>query len=181
MQRQRLYFAQVLEGLYLKALRGRVSLELKEKLAAAGLDLHRLETGYPAEQFAELLDITAAELYPDLPRERALWQLGSIHFDGHTSTLVGAAMLTMLKVLGIRSTLDTLERFYGVGSNFLRVRTRHLGPSEAEIWINDVHGQPSYHQGVLHRGALCVGADEVELEIAAIEGAGCTYRIRWRE
>jgi uncharacterized protein (TIGR02265 family) len=179
---QRLHFEQVVDGLWFRALKPRISPSLRAALKEKGLDLDKpLEPAYPAEKMHEWVALTAAQLYPTMGKDDALKQLGVDFFRGYTSTFIGAAMKTMMRVLGVRRSLERMERNFRTGNNFMQTRFTPVGTGEVSLWFNDVNGLPAYYAGMLEEGGRATGAADIKVTWTNAPEQGCTYQVRWKE
>lgn len=182
MAENRLDFAQTWEGLFSRALEGKVTPRLKERLRSEGLNLDApLEPGYPAEKWPRYVGITLEELYPNVPRERAANQLGRVFFEGYQRTLMGKALAVLMRAIGPSRTLSRMGRSFQTGNNYTQTRTEVLGPGDVKLWFNEVHGLPWFFAGVIESGAEIVSARNCTVEVMDTDGHACTLRIRWTE
>ncbi len=179
---ERLHFEQVVDGLWHRALEPRLSPALRAALLEQGLNLDApLEPAYPAEKMHDWVVLTASSLYPTLAQDDALKQLGVDFFKGYTSTFIGAAMKTMMRVIGTRRSLERMERNFRTGNNFMQTRFTALGAGEVELWFNDVNRLPAYYAGMLEEGGRATGAADMKVTWKLDLPTGCTYRVRWSE
>ncbi len=179
---ERLHFAQVVEGLWVRALAGRIGPELNRELIAAGLDLTRpLLPAYPAEKISQWVRLTSRSLYPHLDETEAQRRLGGDFFRGFTQTLIGKALVAMMKVIGTRRSLERMQRNFRTGTNFIDTRFTSLGKGRAELWMNDVDGLPAYYAGIVEEGGRATGARDMKTTWEHHADGGCTYQVTWSE
>lgn len=171
-------FAAAVEGLYLRALKDRLTPALRSELKAAGLDLDHVLPAYPLTIWEEALCIAARGLYPEHRPEEALAQLGRLLIEGYQQTAIGKAMFPLMKLLGPARVLTRMSRNFQSANNYTETRVNQLSPREAELWFNRVL-QPAFYQGVLEAGLQAAGAQELAVELGSREGEGFTFRIRW--
>ena len=180
MVEQRVVFRSVVESLFLRALKGRVTPALKERLRAEGLDLDgKLAAGYPAEMWARCVDAAAQLVYPTLLREDAHWRLGEDYIRGYAESTLGRALFTLAKLAGPMKAIARMEQNFRHGNNYVKTSFVQLSPTSVELWLSDVRGQPWFTGGVLIEGGRRVGAKNVRVEILQTIGRGCTYRVCW--
>lgn len=178
----RVVFVQAVEGLLRHGVGERVTLRLRERLKQVGLDLDRpLLPAYPTSQWLHCLHIIVEELYPGLPREEGFRQLAAHHVDGYGQTLVGRALMRLLRLLGPRRTVQQMAHALRSSDNYTEVRLTQLGPCAYEMWLNSVVDAPGYSEA-LFVGILRVsGAQEPRARIARYENEGTTYLLTWKE
>ncbi len=177
----RLTFSPTVEALFLKGMGSQLTPALRERLAAAGLDLSRpLLPAYPAGRVAEWIELVLPEVYPGEPRPEALRRLGRRSVDAYTETAVGRALLSMLRLVGLRRVLQRMTSAMRTGGNYLETHCTVHGPADVELWINDVNGMPEYFEGMLvATAAMC--RVEAEVSLVAVSPPACTLRVRWAE
>lgn len=174
-----LVFATAVEGLYLRGLKGRVTPALKDRLRALGLDLDKpLLPGYPLQVWADGLCTTAELLYPDLPRDQGIAELGRATIQGLRETTMGLALFPIFKLIGPQRLLRRMTRNLQSGSNFIETKLVRDEPRDAAIWLNLVR-EPGFYQGVLAAGLEAAGASKVEVQLEKRDGPARTYRVRW--
>ena len=103
---QPLDFGQVYEGLFVRGLRGRLT----------------LQPAYPSSVLPACIVLTAQTLYPTEPLEQALKVIGRTFFLGFIDTLLGRAMLGLLRIIGPRRSLERMQRNFRTGSNYIETR-----------------------------------------------------------
>ncbi len=168
------------ENLFLRALEGRVTPALKERLRKEGVDLdRRLAAGYPLEVWARCVDAAAELVYPTLGREAAQWRLGEDFIRGYAGTTLGRVAFGVLKLFGPMKSVARMEQNFRAGNNYVKTSFIELGPTSAELWLSDVHGQPWLNAGIICEGGRQVGAKNVRVEILQTTGSGCTFRVSW--
>ncbi len=179
---ERVVFGETFEALYHRALRGRLSPELIKQLRAAGIDVDRpFLAGYPLQVWMRGLDLLAPSLDPKLSFEEATWQIGEDFIFGFAQTVLGRAVFAVLRVVGPMRSLERMGRNFRNGNNYVTTRFTKLGPTAAEVWMNDVHGHPGFAGGAMRGGGKLVGAKNFTVQISATDGESCTYRITWDE
>ncbi len=177
-----LVFEQTLEALFVRALGGRLSPECKARLRQAGLDVdQKLKPAYSFKSWMSFIRIAAEELYPDLPREEGAFKLGEAHIEGFRETMLGRAVLSLLRVLGPRRALSRATQNFRAGNNYTESRLTELAPTQYELWMNEVGDFPSFTAGIIYAGLRVAGAKDIRVESADYDGHACTYRISWKE
>ncbi|MBZ4421200.1 DUF2378 family protein [Myxococcus sp. RHSTA-1-4] len=177
-----LIFEQTIEALFLRALSGRLTPECKARLRQAGLDVdQKLRPAYPFESWMTFLRIGAEELFPQEPIDQGTWKLGEAYIEGFRETMLGRAVLSLLRVLGPRRALMRATQNFRAGNNYTESKLRELGPQQFELWMNEVGAYPSFTAGIIHAGLRVAGAKDIVIETSGYDGHACTYRISWKE
>lgn len=177
-----LVFEQTLEAVYVRALHGRLPPACKVRLRQAGLDLdQKLRPAYAFDAWMTFLRITAEELYPGAPLEQGAFKLGEACIDGFRETMLGRAVLSLLRVLGPRRALMRATQNFRAGNNYTESRLKELSPHQFELWMNEVGSLPSFTAGILHAGLRTAGAESIRIDMTGYDGHGCTYCISWSE
>lgn len=175
-------FDSTVESLFFRALKGRVTSVLKEKLRAVGLDLdQKLRPTYPREQWLRVLEITTRELYPTLPPAERYFKLGGAAIEGFTTTLIGKTFLSIGRLLGPRRGIARLPQGFEAMNNFMIAKLTELAPTRFHVWLSDTCGQPTYILGALWATMNINALKNLEVRIEKIEGDSVTYEISWDE
>ncbi|MDY7229235.1 DUF2378 family protein [Hyalangium rubrum] len=177
-----LVFEQTVEALFVRALGRRLTPECKSRLRQAGLDVdQKLKPAYSFTSWMTFVCIAAQELYPGLPVEEGAFKLGEAYIDGFRETMLGRAVLSLLRVLGPRRTLARATQNFRAGNNFTECRLKELGPTQFELWMNDVGSSPAFTAGIIHAGLRVAGAQDIRVEPSGYAGDACTYQLSWKE
>jgi uncharacterized protein (TIGR02265 family) len=180
MGEQRVVFRMAFENLLLRALKGRVTPELKERLRAEGVDLDRkLAPGYPLEVWARCVNAAAGLVYPTLGRADAQWRLGEDFIRSYAESTLGRALFGVLKLFGPMKAVARMEQSFRSGNNFMKTSFVELGPTSAELWLSEVNERPWFNGGLLREGGRQIGAKNMRVEIIEMAGSGCRYRVSW--
>ena len=177
-----LVFEQTIEAVFVRALHGRLTPPCKQRLRQAGLDLdHKLRPAYPFDAWMTFLRITAEELYPGVPLEEGAFHIGEACIDGFRETMLGRAVLSLLRVLGPKRALMRATQNFRAGNNYTESRLKELSPRQFELWMNEVGSLPTFTAGIIHAGLRTAGADHIRVELSGYDGHACTYCISWSE
>ena len=177
-----LVFEQTLEAVFVRALHGRLPPSCKARLRQAGLDLdQKLRPAYPFDAWMTFLRITAEELHPTEPLEQGAFKLGEACIDGFRETMLGRAVLSLLRVLGPKRALMRATQNFRAGNNYTESRLKELSPRQFELWMNEVGSLPSFTAGIIHAGLRTAGANNIRIDLSGYDGHACTYCINWSE
>lgn len=175
-------FVQVVEGLLRHGVGERVTPRLRERLRQVGIDLDRpLLPAYPVSQWMHCLQIILEEVYPGVPREEGFRQLAAHHVDGFGRTLVGRAMMRLLRLLGPERTVQQMVQALRTSDNYTEVRLKELEPGLWEMWMNSVLDAPGYAEALFVSFLGASGAAEPHAAVVRKEAEGTVYLLRWKE
>lgn len=175
----KLWFSHTIEGLFLRGLGARLTPPLRERVKAAGIDLGRLEPAYPVQTLVAACRTILPDLYPGEPEHEAFRQLGVAFTQGYNETLVGGALIQIMKVIGPRRTLERMQRNFRTGGNYVETKFTALGATSVELWVNDVTGMAGLYQGMIEEGARLVGTKGLTCRPTLGADGSCTYRVDW--
>jgi uncharacterized protein (TIGR02265 family) len=177
-----LVFQHGVEGLFHVSLKGRIPPALRARLKDAGLDLARpLLPAYPRAAWNHFLQLTAEGLWPTEPPERAYHALGRELLMGYSRTLMGGAILRLLRLIGPRRTLDRMTQNFRSAGNYNLCSVKDLAPREVLFWLNEPTLHPAYVAGILDAVLELVGVKQRDIQVHQQDVDGCTYRVRWEE
>ena len=123
----------------------------------------------------------ARELWPQLPPERAAFELGRCVTTGYMQTLMGRSILTMMRVLGPRATLRRMQHHMRTATSYSRVELVEEAPTCVRFWVNEPELDPAIAQGLLQAVMQCAGARDSQVQVVSRDAQGCTYRVSWQE
>lgn len=175
---QPMVFSQAVEGL-LRALGNRLDDGAKDHLRALGLDVRaRLEPAYSLAVWTQVMRYASTLVAPGRPPPEQMFELGRRFIEGYAETIVGRAMLTALKVLGPRRTLERMSRNFRSGNNYTQTKLEALGPTDFTLWFNEVK-EPEFYRGMLSAGVDRSGAKVVTVKTLNHDATGATFSVKW--
>jgi uncharacterized protein (TIGR02265 family) len=175
---ERLIFSQTFEGLF-RAVRRVLDPPTASALRAAGIDPDQeLRPAYPLPVFLDSVRLLARRLFPEAAEGEGIHLLARQFMDGYAATMVGRAVVGMMRVIGPRRTLERLTRQFRTANNFSETRLREVQPGQCELWCNQVT-LPGWYEGLLERGLELSGAKNVRVALIQKDGEGATFRIEW--
>lgn len=170
-----------IEAIFKGGIGRRMTPRCLQRLKQEGIDpTGPLRPTYPRVQVFRCLDIVREELFPGVEREQALRTIGHEFLDGFERTLVGKAMVGLMRLLGPRRTLGRAAQNMQSSNNYQRTEVRDVGPNEVELTLSQVSGCGSYFAGVLQAAVEIAGGKDTSVELLPGGEPGCTYRIRWK-
>ncbi len=180
MANQQVVFEQTIEGLFLRALGRRLTPSLIARLRTVGLDLEKkLLPAYSFTTWMMALRVAAEELYPGHSLDDALFKVGELMITGYQETFMGRAVLGMIRVIGPKRTLLRATRAFRSGNNYTEAKVTEIGPTCADVWMNEVGPYPSFTAGIMHSAMVAAGAKSPKVEMSGHDGHACSYRVSW--
>ncbi|MBK7862413.1 MAG: DUF2378 family protein [Archangiaceae bacterium] len=178
---ERLWFQQAIEGLFVRGVGEAMTPTLRARLVALGIDTAALRPGYDADVVTRAIRLTAAELFPGRSEGEALREMGALFMRGYVETLLGKAMIQLMRVVGPRRSLERMQRNFRTGSNYIETRFTSLGQGKVELWFNDVSDIPDYFAGVMIAGDQMANAPNIRVSFTRGGAASCTFLVEWDE
>lgn len=175
---EKLIFAQTFEGL-LRSLGPRLSAEVKAGMRARGFEPEgKLLPAYPMEVFIDVVQYLAQTFHAGVPMEEGVSLVGRSFMDGFGETLIGRAMVGMMRVIGPVGALKRVTQEFRTGNNYSLTRLTELGPRRYQLWVNTLQ-MPGWYIGIVGRGLEFAGARAPRVSLLAREDEGGTFLIEW--
>lgn len=176
---EKLIFAQTFEGL-VRSIGPRLTPELRRGMRERGFNADvRLEPAYSQDVFISVVQYLAQALHPSLPLEEGTAQVGRVFMDGFGETLIGRAMLGMMRVIGPAGSLKRVTQNFRTGNNFSQTRLTQLGPRQYELWVNELR-MPGWYVGIISRGLELAGAKNARVVLDRRDPVqGGHFRVEW--
>ena len=165
------------DGLFFKALRERITPPVEAKLKALGIDLQGKPRSVPHAQWVEALQVAAA-LFEGTEDER-FRQLGRSVLLRYEDTVMGKAVVAVMRLMGPRRILGRINTSLRSGNNYIHATLSPVGPTTWEGTINECNGSPQYIVGVIEQGLHIAGAKEVSITVSDFDGHAAKFRIAW--
>ena len=178
---EKLWFSQSIEGLFVRGIGDRMTPVLRAQLLELGLDLRNLKPAYDDAVVSRAIRLTGKALFGDQPEFDQLRATGALFMHGFSQTLMGKALVQLMKVVGPRRSLQRMERNFRTGGNYIETRFESLGEGKAHVWFNDVSGIPDFYAGIIQRGGEFAGARDMVISFAPVTNAECTFVVDWKE
>jgi uncharacterized protein (TIGR02265 family) len=174
-------FDQIMEGLLLHAMKGRLDGEARRRLLGIGVDVDQpLSSAYPLTVLVETIRICADVLYPDRPRDEAWYLTGRKALEGFGGTAMGKALFGMARVWGPRRLLTHMTRALQTAINYAHAHAVDLPNGDVELTAEilpdyqALHGQrrlmdPHFLRGIIAQLVEVGGARApVELVVSKV-------------
>jgi uncharacterized protein (TIGR02265 family) len=165
-QNEPVIFSQMFEALLMHVMRGKLDPNTLKRIESAGVDLSRpLLVAYPLTVWYDTVWACAQLLFPQLPRNEAMYATGRKVADGYSHTTMGKALFDGLRKLGWQRALAQLARSMKTGGNFLAAHSHELPNGDLEITLEilpEFHAALGTHPGIdasFMRGFLDAAAE----------------------
>ncbi|MDP3499072.1 MAG: DUF2378 family protein [Myxococcales bacterium] len=154
--------------------------KVRQKFLALGIDLFKPNPAYPYVLWVEALQLAMDLLWPGVARDVATWRMGRAIFESYGQTVMGKALMALVKVLGPKRALDRMSRNLRTTNNYSETRLTEVGPNRYELWVNKV-AFPHYFRGLLEAGLEFGGATEVKVELGSVSATeGVVFNLSWK-
>lgn len=166
------------DALFFKALAGRISPPMKEKLKALHIDIDGRPKNVLQTEWAQALRLAADELFTG-PLDERYHALGRTVLQRFEDTLMGKAIIAVMRMMGPARALKRIEGNLRGGNNFIRATLEQRGEREFVSDVNECNGNPHYIAGVIDAALRVAGAKEVSVKVLHFDGHAAKYAITW--
>lgn len=175
---ERLFFAHTVEANFLRAFPPTAA--ARARYAAAGLDLSRpLLPAYPYDVWRRCLAIQREEYFPGLEPEVAGRRQGARYVASYFETMLGRALLALLRLIGPARVLARMSANFRSGNNFSAVSVSFPAERTARLEVNDVFAEsPAYVVGMLEEGMRLAGT-AIDVRVVETHGDAAVLEVRW--
>jgi uncharacterized protein (TIGR02265 family) len=169
------------EGVFLRGLVGMVTPSLSSKLRDLGLDLDRkLRPTYPREAWARMLEVTVAELFPNVSRDEGFRRLGEKAVTGIAYTMIGKVLVQMAKLMGPRRSLLRLPQVFTSVNNFMKMELQELEPTHFVVHVDETYGHPAYVQGAMQAAMRLAEAKDLQVRLLDWTAQKVSVDVAWK-
>lgn len=180
MTTERLVFGHVVEALYEYVLGGAdMDAKLRQTLESQAISPERSQVAYPQEAWVRSVQLSAVAMYPGLTRGERERRVGERFIQSYDRTMVGGALMSLLKILGPRRTLDRMARNFKTGTNYIETKLTQITENEFTLWMNEIEALHAFTQGILVGALEIVGAKPVAVTIREAGADSCVFHIKW--
>lgn len=144
----------------------------------AGIDGKRFQAAYPLAQYTDLVDACGASRFAHLEPLERFTEVGRLFMVGYEKTLVGQALIAVLKVLGPRRMLERMTRNFRTANNYTEVTVETVSPTEHIVRITHVT-RPGLFIGLLEKGLTYAGAKNLSVKLIDHHDKVARYGVRW--
>jgi uncharacterized protein (TIGR02265 family) len=144
----------------------------------AGVVGGRFDAAYPLAPYLKILEASATSRFGHLQEQDAYVQVGHLFVEGFTRTVIGQALMGIMRLLGPRRTMQRLTRNFRAANNYTEVSVTTLRDNHHQIAVNFVE-KPGFYIGVLERTLAHAGAKNAEVTMIAYVDRSPTFEVRW--
>lgn len=160
--------------------RGLLTPAVRAELAALGVDPEK-PRDLPIDRWWQVVALAARHLAPGEPDSKAFFELGCEGTRGFAASVIGKAMLVLLRATGLRSAMLRLADHYRTVDTVAQITTAALSPKAVEVTFRYDHGlpYPTYTQGVLHTALELLGAENPRVLYEVRDDQTVVYTASW--
>ncbi len=165
------------EGLFVRALGAEGA--FAEALRTVGVDVRRLQAGYPIEVWNDALEVAWKQCFAHLEKEEAYRELGRQLAHGFSRTLVGKVVDVSLPLLGPDRFVQRIPSLSRLDSFEYKVEVARLGERHYRVsYREDPDAKPDFMAGLFEVGLRKTGIVPV-VEVTMREPTGFDLEMRW--
>jgi uncharacterized protein (TIGR02265 family) len=176
---ERLWYQNIVESVFVRGPGPLMTPALRELVKREGIDLDRLLPAYPVTTVARAARAALPQLFPGQPPSEALRSFGVASLRGYNETVLGGAVVGLLKLLGTRRALERLRISMSAGSNYLKTDFTPVSERSARLTLSDVSEMPEFYQGIFEEGGRLIGASNFRVTLEPGAGPGASYLVEW--
>lgn len=178
---ERVVFEQTIEGLFVTALRSRMSPALQRELKVEGVDLtQRLRPAYSTDVWTKCCLLAAKHVHPSLPVEESMRLLGEAVVEGFASGFLGRALMGVVRVLGPHRALARMRQNFRSGNNYAEATVTKLEETTYEVWMNERGPTRYVCQGIILAGLREAKAVNARVEVIRFDDDSVWFRASWQ-
>lgn len=181
MSDERVFFSHTVSAMFIDACPPEKHPGLAERYLALGLDVTRkLLPAYEYRVWRACQLAQRDAVFPGVPVAEAAFQQGARYVDAYFDrTALGGPLLLVLRLIGIRRTLERMTHNFRSANNFSQTSMKMVSPNSARLEVNDIFSDsPEYMHGILVQGLGRTGA-RVTMQTLRHEGDAADFLIEW--
>jgi uncharacterized protein (TIGR02265 family) len=173
-------FEQTFEGLFVVALRDRLTPTLKAALKEEGLDLDRkLLPAYGFDVWTRCCLVAANHVHPKEPPEVGLRLLGEAVAEGFSKGFLGRALFGVVRVIGPERALRRARQSFRSGNNYSDSKVTRLEGNKHEMWMNERGPTRYVCQGIVLGGLREMGVAGTSVTVARYDEQSVWFLVDW--
>jgi uncharacterized protein (TIGR02265 family) len=173
---EQLVFSSSMEGMW-RALQPPTPLEAAA-FARAGITGKSFQAAYPLVQYTDLLDACGESRFGHLAPLEKFAEVGRLFMKGYEKTLIGQALMAVLRVLGPRRTLERMTRNFRTANNYTEVTVESFAPNHHKVRVTHVT-RPGLFVGLLESGCSIAGAKGLSVTLLEHQAQVALYEVKW--
>ncbi len=152
----------------------------KARFKAAGVDFDaRLVAAYPLETWLASMEVGAELLLPDGTREKQFFNLGHRIVASFGETMIGRALVALMRVIGPRRALERMTRNLRAANNFTETSVRSIDDHHTEVTCSPVFS-PDFFRGLFTGSVEISGGLEVKVDTVSIKDGTGVFSVQWK-
>lgn len=176
---ERLWFQNVVEGLFVRGIGPQLSAADKAALAKVGLKLDKLLPAYSEAVMVEALRVAGPLVLPRGSLEEQQHELGVRAAKGYFDTFLGKAMVGLVKLVGPERGISRLDRNLRTLTNYLNARIVTRAEKSADVEVEPVGPLMHFIVGVLHGSGSLDDGGKSGATLISHAGEKCVVRLSW--
>lgn len=176
-ENEKVIFGNSMEGLW-RALEPHTAAEAEAFRRAGVTGGKSFQPAYPLPAYLAILEACAQGRFAGQDPLEQYTQVGRLFFGGYERTLVGQALMAVMRVIGPRRTLERMTRNFRTANNFTEAEAEALAANHHRLVMKHVT-YPGFYRGILLSGIERAGARAPAVEFLGREGHVATYEVRW--
>jgi uncharacterized protein (TIGR02265 family) len=133
---------------------------------------------YPLETYIAVMKACADSRYGHLPELERYTAVGRLFFQGYERTIIGQALVAVVRVLGPQRTLQRMTRNFRTANNFTHCEVEMVSPSHHLVRIS-WSLYPGFYKGLLEAGCSRAGAKALKVEMISFVDCSPVFSVSW--
>lgn len=177
---ERVIFSHSVESMFIRGVGEAMTPALHDELKRIGIDFSkRLMPAYPLPVWNAAITAAATRLFPAMPLEESTCKLGEQMVSGYNETVVGKALLAMLRLIGPRRTVLRTRKSFRSGNNYSEVEVVEHSPTDFTLTFNESGVARWVSKGLVLAGIRFAGAKSPSVEVEKYDDEAVTLRVTW--
>lgn len=176
-EHEKVVFGNSMEGLW-RALEPHTPAEAEAFKRAGVTQGKSFQPAYPLAAYIAILDACAKSRFAGQDPLEQYTSVGRLFFSGYEKTLVGQALMAVMRVIGPRRTLERMTRNFRTANNFSEAEAEALATNHHRLVMKHVT-HPGFYRGIILSGIERAGARAPQVEFLGRDGHAATYEVRW--
>jgi uncharacterized protein (TIGR02265 family) len=126
-----------------------------------------------------MLEVTVAELFPDVPRDEGFRRLGEKAVNGIGYTMIGKVLVQMAKLMGPRRSLLRLPQVFTSMNNFMKMELTEVAPNHFHVHVRETYGHPAYVLGAMQAAMALSEAKGLQVKLVDWTEQQVSVDVKW--
>ena len=174
-----LVFSPSFEAL-LRALGGSLNDASKEQFRKLGVDYdQRLLPAYSLDVWVAAMELGSSLLTPNGSQAERHYALGRRMVDSYGETLIGRALLAVMRVIGPRRSFERMTRNLRTTNNYTDSSFEASAEGQVTLWCSKVVS-PEFYRGMFSRTLEAAGGTDARVKVLSADASGCKFAVSWK-